>query len=237
MRIPFAVVFVTFAVSPAVLAAQAAPVPAQPLSQPLQPVTASSLLQPSLNMVANTLTSLRIDKWKKGSVRDEASKNIDSVLRDVQTNLPPLITAAGTAPGSLSAAMPLIKHLDALYDVLLRVEEASRVVAPSEQIGALQQALAALGSARFALDDELQTQATAQEKQLSDLRGAVTKYKYAEAKLEADTRLAAQRACTPAPAKPVRKKRRKPAAKKPQASSSQNAQKPAPQTSVAQKPQ
>ena len=235
MRIPFAVVFVTFAVSPAVLAAQAAPVPVQAPSQPLQSVTASSLLQPSLHVVVNTLTSLRIDKWKKGTVRDEASKNIDSVLNDVETNVPPLMTAADAAPGSLRAAMPLVKHLDALYDVLLRVEEASRVVAPSEQVGALQQALAAFGSARFALDDELQTQATAQEKQLSDLRIAVTKYKYAEAKLEADTRLAAQKACAPTPAKPVHKRRRRTAVKKPQSASSNKTQ--TTQTPAAQKPQ
>lgn len=179
---------------------------------PAAPATASSLLQPSLDALVSTLNSIKIDKWKKGSVREEAQQNANEILRDVQTNLPPLMAAADAAPNSLSAAMPLVKHLDALYDVLLRVEEASRVAAPSDQISALQQTMTAFGTARFAFDDALQNRAGMQEKQLSALRVAVARE--AEAR-PAETK-AAEKPCVE-PAKPVHRRKRRAAeeAKKP----------------------
>src|SRR6185437_9555488 len=73
-------------------------------------------------------------------------------------------------PTALSRAIPLIKHLDAFYDVFLRVEEAARVSAPGEQITALQATLLAVNQGRIAYDDELQTQAAAHEKLLFDLK-------------------------------------------------------------------
>jgi hypothetical protein len=209
--------------------------PAAPAMPPAQnqtpPATASSVLQPSIDVVVNTLNALNLDKWKKGSVREEAANHVHSILRDVQTNLPPVMAAADAAPGSLSAAMPLVKHLDALYDVLLRVEEGSRVAAPSDQIGTLQQALVVFSTARFALDDALQKQAVTQEKQLSDLRVAVTKE--TAARTAAEQKAAAVKPCTP-PAKPVRRRKRTTPAKKPQGTAApQKPQSPA----TPQKPQ
>ena len=231
MQIPHTLRIFAFLVSTGVFcAAQGAPATPPEQKQPVAPVAATSLVQPSLDAVTNTLNSLKLEKWKKGSVRDEAEQNVNSMLHDVQTNVPPLMAAADATPGSLSAAMPLVKHLDALYDVLLRVEEAARVAAPGEQVDALQQALVAFGAARFVLDDELQKQAVAQEKQLSDLRVAVAKS--AEAQRAAEARVAAQKPCPPPPAKPVQRKKHTTAAKKPQSAPSQKTQPPA-----AQKPQ
>ncbi len=135
--------------------------------------TASSLLKPSLTNVQGMLNDLKLDKWKKGSVREEAGEHVASLLKDLQTNLPPLLTAADAAPGQVSAAIPLIKHLDAFYDVLLRVEEGARVSAPGDQVGALQQTMLQLNQARLALDDQLQSRAAAQEKQVGDLQVAL----------------------------------------------------------------
>jgi hypothetical protein len=231
MQIPHAVRIFAFLASTAVFcAAQGASATPPGQSQPVAPVVATSLVQPSLDGATNTLNALKLEKWKKGSVRDEAEQNVNSMLHDVQTNVPPLMAAADATPGSLSAAMPLVKHLDALYDVLLRVEEAARVAAPGEQVDALQQALAAFGAARFALDDELQKQAVAQEKQLSDMRVAVAKS--AEAQRAAEARVAAQKPCPAPSAKPVQRKKHTTAAKKPQSAPSQKTQPP-----VAQKPQ
>ncbi len=194
--------------------AQAAPGQTQQAAAPSPsaapaPVRPSAMLQPPLDQVRITLNSLRIEKWKKGDVREEAEEHVGAILRDLETNVPPLMTAADSAPGSLSKALPLVKHLDALYDVLLRVEEASRVVAPAEQITALQQALAGLEKARIALDDELTDAAAAQEKQVTDLQAAL-KSERAAAETKT-TAAAAPTPCKPAPA--VRKK--KPAATKP----------------------
>ena len=153
-----------------------------------------------------TLGSLRVEKWKKGSVRDEASQDVSSLLKDMQSNLPPLLKDADGGPASLSKVLPLAKHVDALYDVLLRVVEAARMSAPDDQAAELRQALSNLGSARLALDDQMQQAATTQEKQIADLR--VTVEKQAAFKCPAPPPAPE---CPKAPAKKVVKRKPNPA--------------------------
>ena len=196
--------------------------------------TVSSLLKPSLTTVQDTLNSLRIDKWKKGSVRDEAGDHVGSLLKDLQTNLPPLIAAADSAPSSVSLAIPLTKHLDAVYAVLLRVEEAARVSAPGDQVPPLQQALLQLNQARLALDNQLEVQAVSQEKQLADLQAALRTQQQALAQARAAA------AVTPPPCKPPAPAKKRPAAKKPAPATSPAAKPPAgqqPGQTQTQKPQ
>lgn len=182
-------------------AGEAAPTPAS--AAPV--VTASSLLKLPLAVVQDTLNGLKLDKWKKGSVREEAGENVASLLKDLQTNLPPLLTASDVAPGRLSQAIPLVKHMDAFYDVMLRVEEAARVVAPGDQVDQLQQSLLKLNQARLALDDHLQADAVVQEKQVGDLQVALKTQQQAVA--QAKTAAAqAPIPCKPA-ATPVKKKK------------------------------
>jgi hypothetical protein len=180
---------------------------AAPTQTPAQSI--SGVLQPALNTVHLTLQSLRTDKWKKGSVRDEATVNIDAIQNDLRNNLPSLLQTADAAPGSVTKLLPVTRHVDALYDVLLRVTEASRIAAPDDQAAQLQQALTGLSNARLALDDRMQGSAGALEKQVQDLRATVQQQ-------------AAQIAATPAPSAlpcvpppPARKAtpKRKPAAK------------------------
>jgi hypothetical protein len=175
----------------------AAPVAAAPV------VTASLLLKPPLAVVQDTLNGLKLDKWKKGSVREEAGENVASLLKDLQTNLPSLMTAADA--GQLSQAIPLMKHMDAFYDVMLRVEEASRVVAPGDQVDQLQQALLKLNQARLALDDHLQANAVVQEKQVGDLQVALKAQQQAVTQAKAAAVAQAPPPCKP-PA-PVKKKK------------------------------
>jgi hypothetical protein len=196
--------------SPVVLFGQANPPAPPPAAPSAAPVTASSLLQPSIADVQTTLNSLKIDKWKRGSVRDEAADNVKAILNDLQENLPPLITAADAAPSALSQAVPLVKHLDAVYDVLLRVEEASRVSAPADQVGQLQQTLKGFERARIALDDRLQQNAADQEKKMTDLQAALTKAQTEAAHVEKPA--PAPEPCKP-PAPAKKKKRVTPAAK------------------------
>jgi hypothetical protein len=132
--------------------------------------TISSTLSPSLGTVHKTLAGLRLDRWKKGSVRDDASTYVDQIQHDIATNMPPLMATADSAPNSVGKALPLAKHLGALYDVLLRVEEAARVSAPDDQVTQLQGALNSLETARLALNDRMQGSADAMEKQVVDLR-------------------------------------------------------------------
>jgi hypothetical protein len=180
------------------------------------PATAADLLQPALSSAQSTLTSLKLDKWKKGSVRDEAESNVSALLNDLTTNIQPLITAADSAPGQLSKAIPLMKHLDAFYDVLLRVEEASRVVAPPEQISALQGTLLRVSQARIAYDDVLQSQAAGVEKQIADLQTAVLaeQANAKDAQHQVELAKAAAKAEPCKAEKLVHRRRRKPAEKK-----------------------
>jgi hypothetical protein len=201
--------------------------------------TAADLLQPALSDARSTLSALNLDKWKKGTVREEAEENVNALQRDLDGNIQPMITAADAAPGQLSKALPLVKHLDAFYDVLLRVEEASRVAAPAGQIDALQRTLLRVSQARIAYDDVLQTQAAAVEKRMGDLQTAVraAQQNVKDAQHQAELAKAAAKAVPCKPAAPARRRRRTTAAKKAEPSkSAQPAKKPQAQQ-PAQKPQ
>lgn len=45
--------------------------------------TPSSLLQPSLDAVQQTLAAVKVERWKRGSVRDEAASDINSIQVDL----------------------------------------------------------------------------------------------------------------------------------------------------------
>jgi hypothetical protein len=184
MRAPLAVFILAVSFSSAYSGAAQAPANAAP---PAEAVPVSGLLQPSLDTVHKTLDAVRLDKWKKGNIRDEANQNITEIQHDVQANLPPLLQDADSAPGTLSKVLPLSRHVNALYDVLLRVVEAARVAAPDEQAVQLQQALVSLGNARLALGERVQGSADALEKQVIDLRSTIQAQE-------------ARRTLTPAPA-------------------------------------
>ena len=148
--------------------------PSAPASAAAAPApSVSQILQPALDQVQGTLNGIRVDKWKRGGIRDEASQNVSQIIRDLQGNLPPLVHDAESAPGSVSKMLPVARNVAALYDVLLRVVEASRVVAPDDQVKQLQQALITLGNARLALGDRMQSSAETMEKQVVDLRTTV----------------------------------------------------------------
>jgi len=175
-------IFVAIVFLPAVLVSAAQNVAASgpvsaanagPASGSFTPAAPSDILQHSLDEVQQTVGSVKLDKWKRGSVRDEAENNIDAIQRYMQGTLPAMIKEADAAPGTLSKELPVSRNIDALYDVLVHVVEASRVSAPGDQVGQLQQALADLEKARIALGNQLQKIATVQEKQIVDLRTTV----------------------------------------------------------------
>jgi hypothetical protein len=171
------------------------------------PPTASGLLEPALDLIQGTIAGLNLDKWKKGNVREEASTNIKAILKDVQTTLQPLLKTADAAPDAVVALLPVSRNINALYNVLLRVEEAARVAGPGDQAEQLQQALIKLGDARRAIEDRIEAAALAQEKQLADLRSTVK----AQANFKCPAAAPAPSCTAPAPAKT--KKKRSPSSK------------------------
>jgi TolA-binding protein len=166
-----------------------------------------------LDNVRQTLEGVRIDKWKRGSIRDEADGNITTIQRDLQGTLPSLMKTADDAPTTISKVLPVSRNVDALYDVLVHIVEAARVIAPGDQVSQLQSALDKLEKARVKLDEQLEQTAASQEKQLSDLRN---KIQAQAAQLHAAATPPPASAC-PAPA-PVKKKKPATTAKKPAAS-------------------
>jgi hypothetical protein len=121
------------------------------------------------------MTLIKPEKWKGGTVRAEAIANIASIQKDLQGPLPKLIATADQSTSMMSKLLPVVRNLDALYDVLLRVVDGARVVAPGDQVDQLQQAMANLEKARLSINDQLLTMATAQEKQITDLHLSLAK--------------------------------------------------------------
>jgi len=170
----FAPTLLTFAVFCSLSALSTAQTPAAAAPDATSdPVTPSSILQPSLDQVQKTVAALNIEKWKKGTIRDEAGADVSSIQRDLKEKVPNLMKTADAAQGNISGVLPLLQHVGALYDVLVHVEEGSRVSAPPEQVASLQQTLANLEKARLALGDRMVTLAEAQEKQIGELRKTV----------------------------------------------------------------
>src|ERR1700739_2249617 len=143
------------------------------LATPFTPSAPSDILQRALGEVQQTMATVKLEKWKRGTVRDEAETNVNAIQRDLQGTLPALIKDADTAPGSLSKVLPVARNVDALYDVMVHVFEAARVSAPGEQGGHLKSAMDDLEKARVTLGLQLQQTATVQEKQIVDLRTTV----------------------------------------------------------------
>lgn len=198
---------------PASAARPAASTPAATSAQPPAPPPPppSEVLQQALEEVQQTVGAIRLEKWKRGTVREEAGTNIDAIQRDLRGTLPGLLKEADAAPATISKVLPVSRNVDALYNVLVHVVEGARVAAPGDQVGQLQQAMNDLEKARVTLDTHLQDTAIAQEKQVVELKSTV-------AAQEKSLHAAAATTTPPAPACPAptpAKKKRSTTAKKP----------------------
>jgi hypothetical protein len=166
----------------------------------------SALCQPALDTVLQTVTAVKLEKWKRGTVRDETGEHITAIVHDLQVTLPPLLQAADANAGTLSKVLPVTRNTEALYDVLVSVVEAARVAAPADQVSQLEQALSGLGTALRSLDDRVQEIAAAQELETGNLRKAVQTLTAAKLAAAAATSPPAKPCPVPAPARRPRKK-------------------------------
>ncbi len=207
MKVTSAVLLSIISMLPAIGAAQA-PAASAPAA-PAGAGTPSSLLQPALGSLQTTVASLRTDKWKSGTVRTEAAANINSIQKDIVETLPPLLSAADSAPDANSKMLPVSRNIDALYAVLLRVWDGARTAGSPDQVAQLQQAMTSLESARHALINRMEDVAEAQEKQIGTLQSTLKAQAAAVAAMPAPV---AQPCTPPPPAKKVVKKKPKPAA-------------------------
>jgi hypothetical protein len=145
---------------------------AAPAAPPAQ--LPSALLQPAIDTLKTTVGLVHLEKWKAPNpVRDTTDQNLTSIRRDIDQNLPPLLADADAAPTSVTKTLPLLRNIDALYEVLLRVASTGEMAAPKPQLEALQQAVSALLDARRTLGDRIQSSAVGQEKQVADLQASL----------------------------------------------------------------
>jgi hypothetical protein len=176
MRLPSSGLILTLLCGPIAAFAAQTPTTPPPAAAPAQtqPKTPSAILRPALDNLQQTLSTLRLDKWKaSAAVREEADANISSIHHDLEATLPTLLATADAAPDSIVRVLPAYRNIEALYDVLLRVTAAGKLAAPSQQSAALDQTTASLDEARRALGDSLQASAITQEKIIVGLKAAL----------------------------------------------------------------
>src|SRR5271156_491586 len=126
--------------------AQQATVPVMPASPPL---TASSIVQPALSDIQYCISKLNIQRWKApNEVRNAAQQNEASIQRDLTSTLPPLLSQADASPLVVPPAFSVYRNIDALYDVLLRLNETAVLAAPQNESDALYSSLQKLEAAR-----------------------------------------------------------------------------------------
>lgn len=153
-----------------------APPPGNGMATPAMSGRIGATLQPSIQLVKEALAAVNIDKWKgSGAIKSEADGNLHSVQRDIDETLPGLVRAADAAPDSIAKTVPVYRNVDALYDVMLRLDAAGRIAAPKDQVGALDDALASIAKARTALGDQLQASAESQEQRIMRLQQAANR--------------------------------------------------------------
>ena len=134
----------------------------------------SAILRPSLEILQTAMGEMTLDRWKASpAIRTEADGNLRSVQRDLASTLPPLLAGADAAPDSTAKTLAVYRNVEALYDVMLRLDAAGRLAAPSNQTSALDQALASLSDARRALGDQVQANAEGQEARVIHLQAAL----------------------------------------------------------------
>ncbi len=190
--------------------AQPAAVSTTPIAQPMLP---SAIVQPALSDVQHSLSGLNIQRWKAPSeVRNNAQQNAASIQRDLTNTLPSLLGQADASPGAVPPAFSVYRNIDALYDVLLRVNETALLAAPQSESDALYSALQKLEAARTQLGDTIFTASQEREAQLVKLQAAVN----AASTVQAPATPAKTAVVDDGPATtPAVKKKKKPAAKPP----------------------
>ena len=168
--------------------AQAAPPPAAPAPAPAAAQAAApavapapagfamSNLRPALANVQTAITNLNVAHWKApNDIRATTQQDVNSMQRDLNTTLPPLLAqadaaAAASGPPALSPAFAVFRNLDALYDVMLRVTETAGLAGSASDASSLEDARAGLEDGRAKLGAWLLQAIGAQDAQVVRLQ-------------------------------------------------------------------
>lgn len=174
-------------------------------------------LQAAASQATTVVEGLRIAQWKtKSDARNAAQANADSVQRNLTSALPGMIDAVRSAPDDVNAEFKLYRNLNALYEVLGTLTEATRVFGQRNDYQDLSQPLRTISSIRRGLGENLEQLTAATQNQLSQMRIQIKSQQEQLAAAQAaaaEARKQVELAQAEPPKKPATKK--KSAAKKP----------------------
>jgi len=123
------------------------------------------------SQAAADIGRLRIEKWKaNGDAKSAAQADAMSVQRNLTLALPGMIDAVRSTPANVNAEFKLYRNLNALYDVLGALTEASRVSGQKGEYDTLSQQLQVIGSVRRKLGEDLEQLTATQERELKQLQ-------------------------------------------------------------------
>ncbi len=139
-------------------------------------------LAPALQQVGSSLGQIRIDRWKlsRGS-KAQVQNDVSSIQQDLSSQLPDLLQAAQTSPVTIGPRLAVLRNVDALYDVLVRVTTTANLSAGKTDVAVLNSALQGLESARKSSADELLKATAAQDQEIIQFRAQIQAARSAEA--------------------------------------------------------
>jgi hypothetical protein len=133
-----------------------------------------SQLESTATSSAADLSRLRINKWKGPSeAKQQGEANRQSILRNLETALPGMISAVRNNPDDVAASFKLYRNLDALYDVLSSVAESAGAFGPRDDYQSLANDVNSVDQIRREMADRVQTLASSKENELARLRNEV----------------------------------------------------------------
>src|SRR5579872_687094 len=135
---------------------------------------ASSSLGGTLDQLQQTaqatnagLSHLRVDKWKAdGDAKAATQERVDSLVRNLTSALPTLIQETRKNPTDIGVVFKLYRNLNALYDVLNSVAEATGALGPKQDADTLAAQTAAFQNEQRAVADYLEKLTVDTQKEL-----------------------------------------------------------------------
>ena len=198
------------------LAAQTAP--AQTVAVTPNPTDVQNLaakIDQTSQVAAQDIAKLRIEKWKADSGdKQQAQANADSVQRNLTAALPGMTSAVRSAPQDMAANFKLYRNMNALYDVMKTLTEASAAFGAKQDYEMLAQDADQIDGYRRNLADYMERLSAAKDAELTQLR---TQARAAAQAATVQPKKVVINDDQPAPKKTVKKKTTKsPAATNPQ---------------------
>jgi len=128
-------------------------------------------IRPVIVNVQSAVNSLDMDHWKlPRQAKNQMEADADSIRQDISGTLSTLLDQAKAAPTELAPQWAVMRNIDALYDVLVRVTTTANMAGSNADANLLTQAQNQLAEARKNLAAKLVADAGKQDKEVSTLR-------------------------------------------------------------------